>query len=99
VIKKHIDKNVPRYIRGDQQRIQQVLLNLLSNAIKFTFKGSITVTLQTESKAIDDPCEEGEERIEMNSSIENFLKFSVTDTGIGIKDKDRPKLFQIFGCL
>ncbi len=67
-------------IKGDQNRLEQVLSNLLSNAFKFTNKG--LVTLRVRSKESDD------ENIAIN--------FQVLDTGIGIGQKDRDKLFSRF---
>ncbi|MGB6016459.1 MAG: PAS domain-containing protein, partial [Nodosilinea sp.] len=64
----------------DERRIRQVLINLLSNAVKFTPSGG-QVTLQT--------------RVEQKNS-KNYLKLSVTDTGIGIAPDDIAKLFQPF---
>ena len=70
----------PSYVRGDPARIRQVLLNLLSNAVKFTEKGS--VLLQVE------PAGETPETA--------FVRFAVTDTGIGIAAAGRDKLFEPF---
>ena len=64
--------DVPNMVRGDPDRIRRVLLNLLSNAVKFTEKGNVVLSL---SKVEDRP-------------TGSVLRFSVTDTGIGIaKDK------------
>ena len=67
-------------VRGDPDRIRQVLLNLLSNAIKFTDKGSVVLTI---SKIED-------------QATGTVLKFSVTDTGIGIAKEQQSRLFQKF---
>ncbi len=47
------DESLPRYIRGDRQKLRQVLINLLSNAIKFTAEGS--VTLRAEANITEAP--------------------------------------------
>lgn len=65
---------------ADATRIRQVLLNFLSNAAKFTEEGSITV----EAKVIEGPKGTPE------------IMVTVTDTGIGIAEEDRAKLFQPF---
>jgi CheY-like chemotaxis protein len=75
------DQNLPQYLLGDGGRLRQVLLNLISNALKFTEKGGITVTVR---------------RVSASSDKEARLRFSVADTGIGIPDEAKEKLFQSF---
>ena len=65
---------------GDDVRIRQILINLLSNAIKFTAQGTIVVAVE------DDRCDEGRAS----------LRFSVTDTGIGIPAAKRHRIFRPF---
>ena len=67
-------------IKADNTRIRQVLLNLISNAAKFTDEGSITVKAQVQTNQ-----EHGKE-----------ILVTVSDTGLGIADEDRYKLFQAF---
>lgn len=67
-------------IRVDELRIRQVLINLLSNAVKFTPDGG-NVTLSATTEV---------------QNGQRFLRFSVTDTGIGIANDDLEKLFQPF---
>jgi PAS domain S-box-containing protein len=74
------DVHLKNALIGDSARIRQVLLNLMSNAIKFTHHGSVTVQVDTLS--------------ETNSAVK--LKFSVTDTGIGISEKAIAKMFKAF---
>lgn len=69
--------NIPKLVRGDGQRIQQVLNCLLSNGIKFTSDGGVRVKVA----CIDD----------MLDKIK--LRIAVADSGIGISDADRSKLF------
>lgn len=69
--------NIPKMVRADGQRIQQVLNCLLSNAVKFTSDGGVRVKIA----AIDDK----EDMIK--------LRIAVADTGIGISDADMSKLF------
>ncbi len=65
---------------GDPLRLGQILLNLTINAIKFTDKGEINVETEV---------------LEQNSNMVH-LRFSVTDTGIGISEDQMEKLFQAF---
>ena len=75
-----INPHLPSKFFGDELRIKQILTNLLSNAVKYTVQGS--VTFQVFFRPIDD------------DSLE--LCFSITDTGIGIKQEDISKLFDSF---
>ena len=70
--------------RGDPNRVRQILLNLLSNAIKFTEKGgvAIQVTVKLDQDAPKDAAVP--------------LRFEVTDTGIGVAESVRVRLFQKF---
>lgn len=69
--------NLPALVRGDGQRIQQVLNCLLSNAIKFTNDGGVRVKVA----CLDDTLDKVK------------LRIAVADSGIGIADEDRNKLF------
>ena len=69
--------NMPKLVKADGQRIQQVLNCLLSNAIKFTSDGGVRVKIA----AIDD------------SDDNIRLRMAVADTGIGISDANMSKLF------
>lgn len=71
---------LPRFLNGDVGRLRQVLLNLISNALKFTTQGGVTVTVDIVAPA--------------SESI--LLRFTVLDTGIGIEDSARARLFQPF---
>jgi signal transduction histidine kinase len=73
-------QDVPRYLVGDPLRLGQVLLNLANNAVKFTDSGEIVVSS------------------EMVNEIDNrvVLKFSVSDSGIGLTPDQIARLFQAF---
>lgn len=75
-----ITKDVPAYVKGDQFRLNQILLNLISNAIKFTSKGSITVRVE----------------LKKGSAENCTLLFSVTDSGIGIAEDKLNSIFDTF---
>ncbi len=70
--------DLPEWIIGDSVRLNQILLNLVSNAIKFTEKGEVSI------------------RVDLEKQIDNKvqIKFTITDTGIGIP---KEKLADIFG--
>lgn len=72
-----VDPNLPEVLTGDVHRLVQVLMNLVSNAIKFTGSGSVTM------------------RFEKISGVQGNvrLRFSVTDTGRGMTQEQRDKLF------
>jgi len=71
---------VPKEIKGDELRLKQIIINLLSNAIKFTHEGEIEVSIKVKEK-----------------SKENIrLEFSVRDTGIGMNEEQRSKVFGAF---
>jgi signal transduction histidine kinase/ligand-binding sensor domain-containing protein/DNA-binding response OmpR family regulator len=73
----------------DADKLDKILFNLLSNAFKFTpEKGTITVEINFNVTLV------GEELL--NPSIKNYVDISVTDTGIGIPEKDLPNLFERF---
>lgn len=74
------DSELPSMFLGDGGRLTQVLSNLLNNAIKFTSDGTVTLKIEQETR---EP-----ERI--------FIRFSVEDTGIGISNIDRKKIFEKF---
>ncbi|RLP54669.1 MAG: PAS domain S-box protein [Ketobacter sp.] len=75
-----IDPQVPRHFIGDSVRIQQVLVNLTGNAIKFTQAGEVVVEINQ--------CNRTERHIE--------LELRVRDTGIGMSDEQKARLFSAF---
>jgi PAS domain S-box-containing protein len=75
-----IENNVPQQLVGDAHRLRQILLNLVGNSIKFTLAGEVVIQVSLE--------------FETPTYVE--LRFSVTDTGIGIAPADQKKLFQAF---
>ncbi|WP_226571308.1 PAS domain-containing hybrid sensor histidine kinase/response regulator [Mangrovibacter yixingensis] len=75
-----LDSQLPPDLTGDEMRLQQVLINLVSNAIKFTEQGEVVVT--TLMLAM--------------TSHSVTLKFSVSDTGIGINPDQLARIFDVF---
>ena len=76
-----VDATVPDRLRGDAGHLRQVLVNLLSNAIKFTPTGEVRLEI-----AANGSPQGGSQR----------LRFTVTDTGVGIPASARAKLFEAF---
>jgi Amt family ammonium transporter len=75
-----LDRDVPTQVRGDPDRLRQILLNLISNAIKFTERGEV-ITRASLIRRGDD---------------ELLVRFEIRDTGIGIPPERIGRLFQSF---
>lgn len=75
-----IDKKIPDTLIGDPYRLNQIVTNLANNAIKFTEKGNVKIVVSPVKKDA--------------SSVE--LLFKVIDTGIGITEEGKAKLFKEF---
>jgi two-component system phosphate regulon sensor histidine kinase PhoR len=79
-----VDPALP-HIAGDEGRLVQVLTNLLDNAIKYTPSGGrITVGAKLASES------------EIGEGKNRMVDLSVADTGIGIPEQDRPRIFERF---
>ncbi|MBN2695503.1 PAS domain-containing protein [bacterium] len=76
----NIPKNLPENIIFDELRLKQILSNLISNALKFTDKGSVTINVSF--KAVD------------SRLID--LRFDIKDTGVGIPETQKEKIFKVF---
>ena len=76
----HLERNIPRALRGDWVHFRQVLMNLLDNALKFTERGEITVLAALES-------------LEESSLT---VHWTVRDTGIGIAADKQEMIFEPF---
>ncbi|MBK9130822.1 MAG: EAL domain-containing protein [Gammaproteobacteria bacterium] len=77
-----IQSELPANVSGDINRLQQVLINLIGNAIKFTETGEISVLVSHHERSA--------------SSGDRMLRFEVRDTGIGIPEEARKKIFEPF---
>jgi signal transduction histidine kinase/DNA-binding response OmpR family regulator len=77
----HIDPALPRWLRGDDTRLRQILLNLIGNALKFTELGEVNLRLAA-----------GEHQPDGRVQI----RATVRDTGIGIPEDRRERLFKAF---
>ena len=77
----NVDPDIPDALIGDEVRLRQVVVNILNNAVKYTPKGSVTFTVKSQGTAENDTLE---------------LEFITQDTGIGIREEDKEKLFAKF---
>jgi PAS domain S-box-containing protein len=75
-----VARDVPAFLIGDPGRLRQVLVNLIGNAVKFTERGVISIAVELELEAEDYA----------------FLRFSVSDTGIGIPKAKQRFIFEAF---
>lgn len=83
VISVDIDEGLPPHLLGDAARIRQVLLNFATNAVKFTYDGFVKISVVQLGRSGD--------RVD--------IELSVRDTGPGISESDKDKLFQNFSRL
>ncbi len=75
-----VDSEVADLVAGDPVRLRQIIVNLIGNAIKFTNSGGVTLLVQREAQ---DPAHA-------------IIRFSVTDTGIGIPIEMQKEIFSSF---
>ncbi|HJQ25567.1 MAG TPA: response regulator [Blastocatellia bacterium] len=75
-----IPHEIPDGLVGDSGRLRQIVINLVGNAIKFTEHGEVLVSVAVESLAEEQAC----------------LHFAVSDTGIGISEGERARIFEAF---
>ncbi|MBF0182975.1 MAG: PAS domain S-box protein [Magnetococcales bacterium] len=81
-----IDPELPKILKGDPGRLRQMVLNLMNNAIKFTEEGEIVVRVQ---RQLQDPAAPvSKDRL--------LVRFAISDTGIGLSEQVREKLFEPF---
>jgi signal transduction histidine kinase len=83
VLEVHFDEQLGT-MYADQTRMRQVLLNLLSNASKFTTNGKVTLTVNREK-----------DELRLDAPL-GMITFTVTDTGIGMSQRQQQQLFQPF---
>ena len=76
----YVEGNVPDGLIGDPGRVRQIIVNLIGNSIKFTERGEVVLRVVAESKT-------------QESTV---LRFSITDTGIGIPPEKQKVIFDAF---
>lgn len=76
----NVDPALPAALYGDEIKIKEILINILTNAIKYTSKGSVTLSIQGETRE--------------NGKF--YVLYSIADTGIGIRRESIPYLFSAF---
>ncbi len=76
----HLPNDVPELLVGDPGRLQQILVNLLGNAIKFTEIGEVVLKVSLVEK----------------SETDAWIRFAVSDTGIGISNEKQQSVFKAF---
>ncbi len=79
-LKENIEETVPEWVNGDPVRLKQVIINLVNNAIKFTEKGGVTLSVS---------------HLKTTNKYHHLL-FKVIDTGIGISEEGKKKLFKSY---
>ena len=78
-----VDPHLPSVLHGDVMRVKQVITNLLSNAVKYTERGTVTLTMELRN---------------VSDGIATMY-VSVADTGMGIREEERDRLFSAFDRL
>lgn len=72
------DDNLPKFLKGDREKLRHVVANILDNAIKFTSNGKVSLVI---SKLFED-------------DHDLLVKFTISDTGVGISEEDSRKFYQ-----
>lgn len=77
----HWEPNIPKLIQTDPTRLRQILRNIIGNAIKFTDQGEVSIHIASQKEANEN----------------KKIVFTVKDTGIGLSEEAKERIFQSFG--
>ncbi len=83
-----IANHIPKHLLGDPLRLVQVLTNLVGNALKFTERGKISITIDSQADVTSST------KVHETPSI--ALIFTIEDSGMGLNDEQKTRLFQAF---
>ena len=78
-----ISPNMMSMLEGDKNHLKQIVTNFITNAVKYTQFGSVTLSAETS--------------VQNDNNETAVLKITVSDTGIGIPDKELEHIFEVFG--
>ncbi len=78
-----ISPSMMSMLEGDKNHLKQIVTNFLTNAVKYTRSGSVTLSAETS--------------VQKDNNETAVLKITVSDTGIGIPDKELEHIFEVFG--
>jgi signal transduction histidine kinase len=95
ILRWHVPDDLPHLVT-DYKKLQHIMNNLISNAIKFTNSGTVTISAQlNESNAAS---AKGEQLSATAAApgVHTMMEFKVSDTGIGIAEKNLPFIFEAF---
>ncbi|HOB95103.1 MAG TPA: ATP-binding protein [Aquabacterium sp.] len=82
----HVAPELPQWVLADGKRLKQILFNLMANAVKFTDEGEVSLTVTTRPAPAD----------ALGAEPMHELRFVVRDSGIGMSEATRARLFQRF---
>lgn len=89
-----LDNSLPKLVIADDKRLRQILVNLISNAVKFTPKGSVSLSVYPVDSSKSSRDSSG---LDINKNTKkNCIKFTVTDTGVGMTPEQLEKVFLPF---
>ncbi len=91
-----MDEDVPSALKGDPLRLKQILMNLINNAVKFTDDGNVVLKVKLDTSPPPEISDAYEALPKSDRPHPALIRFSVKDTGIGIRPEQIPRLFESF---